>query len=467
MKPRRQNYRQHVDLLIEAALAAAEPAACVGRALRRDGQTLIVAEQERFDLSQGRVFLVSVGKASVPMAKAALEVVGDALATGVVIYKKSEREWTAELEDGRLRFFAAGHPVSDEQSIEGAAAVVEMLKHTGPEDLVLCLISGGASALMTQPMIPLEDWQALLAALLGSGCTINELNMVRRQLDRVKGGGLAAMAAPATCFGLILSDVVGNPLEFIGSGPTVEEADDAPAPYAAEVLGHYDIATQVGRERWQRLADALRQTQYGKAPAGNLVRNFIVGDVRQAAVAAQVRAMQLGFVTQLLTCHLEGEAREVGRVASAIARDLSPGHCLIMGGETTVTLQGEGMGGRNQELALAAAIGLEGLAHAVVACFGTDGEDGPTTAAGAVVTGETAAFGRRFGLNPQQFLANNDSYHFFQHLDEQILAERQEGGEAEEPSNDEERKTADLHHIITGPTGTNVNDLLFILSYEV
>ncbi len=467
MKPRRQHYHQHVGALIQAALGAADPAACVGRALRREGQTLIVAEQERIDLGQGRVFLVSVGKASVPMAKAALDVVGDELATGVVIYKKSERDWGAEVDDGRLRLFAAGHPVSDEQSVEGATAVVEMLKHTTSEDLVLCLISGGASALMTQPMIPLEDWQALLAALLGSGCTINELNTVRRQLDRVKGGGLAAMAAPATCIGLILSDVVGNPLEFIGSGPTVEEEEDAPAPYAAEVLGHYDIATQVGRERWQRLAEALRQTQYGKAPAGNRVCNFVVGDVRQAAVAAQVRAMQLGFVTQVLTCRLEGEAREVGKVAAALACDLAPGHCLIMGGETTVTVHGDGLGGRNQELALAAAIALDGQPHAVVAGFGTDGEDGPTGAAGAVVSGETAGFGRRFGLDPQQFLANNDSYHFFQQLDEQILAGEQRGGGAEESESGEEKRNSDLHHIVIGSTGTNVNDLLFILSYEV
>lgn len=467
MKPRREQYRQDVDAMIQAALAAADPAACVGRSLRRDGQTLIIAEQEHFNLSQGRVFLISVGKAAVPMAKAALDVVGEALATGVVIYKKSERDWSAELDDGRLRLFAAGHPVSDEQSVEGATAVVDMLKHAGPEDLVLCLISGGASALMTQPMIPLEDWQALLAALLGSGCTINELNTVRRQLGQVKGGGLAAMAAPATCIGLILSDVVGNPLEFIGSGPTVEEEEDAPAPYAAEVLGHYDIATQIGRERWQRLAEALRQTQYGKAPAGNLVRNFIVGDVRQAAVAAQVRAMQLGFVTQVLTCRLEGEAREVGKVAAALAHDLAPGHCLIMGGETTVTLYGDGLGGRNQELALAAAIALEGQPHSVIASFGTDGEDGPTMAAGAVVSGETAAFGRRFGLILQPFLVNNDSYHFFQQLDEQVHAEGQLSGGAEERRSAEETNVAGLHHIITGPTGTNVNDLLFILSYEV
>jgi hydroxypyruvate reductase len=284
--------------------------------------------------------------------------------------------------------------------------------------------------------------------------------------------------------------VVGNPLAFIGSGPTVEEDDHLPLPRAAEILGQYDIATQLGRERWQRLAEALRQTRFGKEPAGNRVRNYIIGDVRQAAVAAQVRAMQLGFVTQLLTVHLEGEAREIGRVAAALARDLAPGHCLISGGETTVTVRGSGSGGRSQELALAAAIRLSGSPRAVVASFGTDGEDGPTTAAGAAVTGQTATLAWRMGLDAQQFLDNNDSYQFFRQLDERGIADERSAAEeqrgkaetahvgavtpdpqADRPPSSFPTSTSTSqwqpHHIVTGPTGTNVNDLLFILRYEV
>jgi hydroxypyruvate reductase len=488
MKPRISHYRQHVDSLIAAALAAADPAACVRRALRREGQTLIVAGQERFDLSQGRLFLVSAGKASVAMARAAISVLGEEVTSGIVICKKSERDWRTALNGDRLAIFAAGHPVSDEAGLEATAAVVRMLERATTKDLVLCLISGGTSALLTQPLVPLADWQALTAALLGSGCTINELNAVRRQLDRVKGGGLARIAAPATCYGLILSDVVGNPLEFIGSGPTVAAADPSEQQTeAAQILGRYDIAAQLGRERWQRLTAALRQIAFDKALPEDSVRNFVIGDVRQAAVAAQVRAMQMGFVTHLLTTHLEGEAREVGRVAAAIARDLAPGHCLILGGETTVTVRGDGMGGRNQELALAAAIGLDGSRQpigypVVVASFATDGEDGPipiagTISAGAIVHEKSATLGRKFSLEPLSFLDNNDSYHFFQQLDEQIAStreqraiERSSARQVEErllsPSGRDSQSRAP-HHIITGPTGTNVNDLLFILSYEV
>jgi hydroxypyruvate reductase len=304
----------------------------------------------------------------------------------------------------------------------------------------------------------------------------------------VKGGGLARIAAPATCLGLILSDVVGNPLEIIGSGPTVAAADSSEQQaQAAKILGRYDIAAQLGRERWQRLAAALRQTTFDVTPPEHTVQNFVIGDVRQAAVAAQVRAMQLGFVTHLLTTHLQGEAREVGRVAAAIARDSSPGHCLILGGETTVTVHGSGTGGRNQELALAAAIRLDGSRQAircpvVVASFATDGEDGPAPAAGAVAAGavvheQSAALSHQLGLDPLSFLDNNDSYHFFQQLDEQINGAREQRvvgrsstSQAEERFSSPSRRDSQLlapHHIITGPTGTNVNDLLFILSYEV
>lgn len=320
-----------------------------------------------------------------------------------------------------------------------------MLSQTKSGDLVLCLVSGGSSALLTQPLIPLDDWQQLNKVLLSSGCTIDEFNTVRRQLDRVKGGGLARLAAPAACVSLILSDVVGNPLAIIGSGPTVP-SDDTPAD-ALEVLERYHVESALEPSVWRRVTEALQDNGHLQVEETELY-NLIVSDVRQAARAAVVKARQLGFTAQLLTARLEGEAREVGRIAAAIAKDTPPGHCLIMGGETTVTLRGDGTGGRNQEVALAAAIALDGWPNVALASIATDGEDGPTDAAGAVVTGRAAGLGRDYGLEPHDFLDRNDSYTFFQQLDHKSRDDR-----------------SHRHLIQTGPTGTNVNDLLFILTY--
>lgn len=455
MKLNFHDYRQHVQALVQAALQAADPAACVKRHLRRDGRILHIDDLSyRYDLQQGRVFLISSGKAAVPMALAAAEIIGDDLFSAAVITKKSARAWheiddsAFKIDPGALVLREGGHPVSDEDSVQATAAALEGLQQTTAADLVLCLISGGTSALLTQPLISLDDWQALTAALLASGCTINELNGVRRQLDSVKGGGLARLAAPAACVGLILSDVVGNPLHDIGSGPTVFTAETAAD--ARLVLQRYGIQKQLETVVWQRIEQAL-QEQNGE-PQGDQetrqesVHNLIVGDVRQAARAAWTRAAQLGFLAQILTARLQGEAREVGRVAAAIAKDLTPGHCLVMGGETTVTVRGEGRGGRNQELALSAAVALDGWPHVVVATLATDGEDGPTEAAGAMVTGETVTYARTHHLDPVSYLDNNDSYSFFQQLNREDTAAA--GG-----------------LIQTGPTGTNVNDLLFILAY--
>ena len=451
--PRYVDYRRHVDELVTAGIGAADSGLAVSGFLKKEGRTLSIGrepEVEPIDLDQGRVFLVASGKAAVPMARAALRVLGDDLEAGIIITKDiGQGEVGVAREDefaGRpVKIIAAGHPVPDERGIDGAKAVVEMLSAARREDVVLCLISGGTSALLTQPLMPLEDWRKLVELLLKSGCTINEFNIVRRSVDRIKGGGLARAASPATCYGLILSDVVGNPLNMIGSGPTVPDEDLVVS--AVQVLGRYDIARQLEREEWGRLALALNQARYlHKAPRPS-VRNFIVGDVRGAATAVLVAAIRLGFVGQVLTTHLDGQAREIGRLTAGIARDLPPGQCLIMGGETTVTIRGKGVGGRNQELALSAAIALERQPHVAVFSFSTDGEDGPTPAAGAVVTGETARLARSYGINPMAHLMDNGSYSFFARLDEAS------------------RGRVDPHLIITGPTGTNVNDLVVILSY--
>lgn len=231
--PRYVDYRRHVDELVTAGIGAADSGLAVSGFLKKEGRTLSIGrepEVEPIDLDQGRVFLVASGKAAVPMARAALRVLGDDLEAGIIITKDiGQGEVGVAREDefaGRpVKIIAAGHPVPDERGIDGTKAVVEMLSAARREDVVLCLISGGTSALLTQPLMPLEDWRKLVELLLKSGCTINEFNIVRRSVDRIKGGGLARAVSPATCYGLILSDVVGNPLNMIGSGPTVPDED--------------------------------------------------------------------------------------------------------------------------------------------------------------------------------------------------------------------------------------------------
>lgn len=445
--PRFADYRSHVDQMIAAALEAVEPSAAVGRFMRRRGHALLIgppAECDTVDLTRGRVFIIAAGKAAVPMARAALTILGNHPVTGIVITKRSDRNWTAETEGWPLELHLAGHPVTNEAGLRATEAAAALLEQTTAEDTVLCLISGGASAMLAQPLLPLPDLRNLVEYLMNGGCTIHELNVVRRALDKVKAGGLARLAYPAHVYGLILSDVVGNDLRTIGSGPTVIEED--PVSAVLTTLGRYDIARQMDREQWGRLAEALKRVRAFRANPLPPVRNLIVADGRVAAEAAMLKAIQLGFVGQVLTRHMEGEARTIGALAAGIARDVAPGQCFILSGETTVTVRGQGKGGRNQELALAASIALADNKRVAVAAIGTDGEDGPTPAAGAVVTGDTLGMAKQAGLNAVAHLNDNNSYTFFRHLDEALVGRVG-------------------HHIITKPTGTNVNDLLFILTY--
>lgn len=442
----------HISQLLNAALQAADPAEAVRQHLQREGKgnavRLIVGPYE-FNPRKGRLFLVSVGKAALTMGRAALDILEDTLAEGIIIGKRNPesvpgppRIFSGSSSGRQVRIFEAGHPVSDETSREATAAVEAMLAQTRPEDLVLCLISGGTSALLAKPAVPLAQWQAVTNALLESGCTIQEFNRVRRQLDRVKGGGLARMAAPAATAALILSDVVGNDLAAIGSGPTVV-TDELPQG-ARAVLERYKIDQALDSQEWQQVNAALA----GITPAGlgdTQVVNLVIGDVRKTATAVVKKARELGFSAHLLTALLEGEAREVGRVIAALAKDAPAGTCLVLGGETTVTVRGQGKGGRNQELALAAAISIAGEEHIAIAAFATDGEDGPTDAAGALVTGRTIPAAQNAGLDPYVYLHNNDSYTFFTEL-----AKQSEQSFLLKP----------------GRTGTNVNDIVVVLKLE-
>ncbi len=303
----------------------------------------------------------------------------------------------------------------------------------GPDDLVICLISGGASALLPlpAPSITLAQKQKITRSLLACGASIHEINCVRKHISAIKGGQLARLAYPATLLTLILSDVVGDDLDVIGSGPTVP--DRSTIADARAILSKYGIPNKLHMEETPKPGDKVFQK----------TRNAIVGSNALAVDAAATEARRLGFNTLVLSTSLVGEAREVARVHAAIAREIQVAGrpvkvpaCMISGGETTVTIRGQGLGGRNQEFALAAAIDIAGIGGTVILSAGTDGTDGPTDAAGAIADGATLARAQALGLDASACLTNNDSYHFFQ-------------------------ATGDL--IKTGPTGTNVADIQLIL----
>ena len=423
--------------LQRAALAAVEPGAAVRRHLHRKGDRLTIADQS-YDLHDyERVFVVAGGKAALPMYAALADILADRLTAGIVVTKSPTLIPKSQFPNSPIpQIIVAGHPVPDENSVRGAQAVADLARRATERDLLICLISGGASALLTLPApgLTLLDLQELTQALLRSGATINEMNTVRKHLSRIKGGQLTRLAHPATLVTLVLSDVVGDPLAVIASGPTVP--DPTTAANARAVLARYGI-------RETRFLQALLETPKPGDPAFEHAQQTIVGSNRLAALAAVERARRLGFNTLLLSTYVEGEAREVAKVAAALAKGirahgdpLPPPACLVWGGETTVTVRGDGKGGRNQELALAAALALDGWPDVLLMALATDGNDGPTDGAGAIVTGETVARAHALGLDPQAALAANDSYPFFAALGDLLR---------------------------TGPTGTNVNDLLFLL----
>jgi hydroxypyruvate reductase len=430
--------------LQQAALAAVDPAEAVYHFASRVGDQILVADRAYSLREFDRVWLIGAGKAAVPMADAVCEVLRDHLHGGVIITKYQHVD--RPLPD-RIRVREAGHPVPDQNSVAATRDLAALLSKATPRDLIFCVLSGGGSALMTLPApdIALDDLQAATQLLLRAGATIHQINAIRKHLDVIKGGGLARLANGAPIVTLVLSDVIGDDLSVIASGPSVP--DPSTFAEAWQIVQQFDLADQLPAAVRARLsrgaAGELPDTPKPGDPLFDHVQTVIIGSNAQAAQAAEKTARHLKLNTLLLTTQAQGEAREVAKVAAAIAREIARYNrpvakpaCVIIGGETTVTLKGHGLGGRNQEIALAAAIAIEGLPNTLIAALGTDGTDGPTDAAGAVATGETIGRGRSIGLDAGAYLAANDAYHFFQPL-------------------------GDL--IVTGPTGTNVNDLLFIL----
>lgn len=421
--------------IFRAAVEAVEPGRLVREHLRRERPAV------------GRTLVVAVGKASAAMARAALDELGQTATGAIVIGPPGGETVTGE----SIERFEGGHPVPNAAGVAGSRKILAAVAELADDDLVLCLISGGGSALMTLPAgdLTLGDLQETTDALLKRGATIGELNAVRKHLDRLKGGRLARAAAPARVLSLILSDVVGDSLDVIASGPTAP--DPTTFPDAKGVVDRYDLWNELPTSVKDHLTAGLAGTEAESPKAGDpcfeRVENRIVGNNRLAVDAAAAAAATRGYRTEVLGTELIGEARELGQRIAAhclalrqpTARDRLPA-CLLGAGETTVTVLGSGRGGRNQEVALGAAAGIAGLGGTLVASFGTDGIDGPTDAAGALVTDETLDRALRLGLDPGAALLDNDAYPFFEALGDLIL---------------------------TGPTGTNVMDLALALVDEV
>jgi glycerate 2-kinase len=390
------------------------------------------AVQKNLPQIEGRVFGLGIGKAALPMMDGLVDRIP--LAGGLAVTK-----FASESNRKRYIVMEGGHPVPDARSLQAGEAVLEFVSALHEEETLVCLISGGGSALVTAPLVPLQDLQMLTSLLLASGARIDEINILRRQLDRVKGGGLAR-ATKAKVISLILSDVVGNPLEVIASGPTV--ASSTTMEDAIAVLKKYDLESKLPDSIKKNMESRSSLLEHRQQAAGlHSIQNIIVGDNVLASRAALEQAKQDGFDAAILMNDLQGEAREAG---VALARRLQEEStkrprpfCLIAGGETTVRVKGKGLGGRNQELALSAVEELSGLENVMLIALATDGDDGPTDAAGAVVTGDSAQRAAGLGLDAKDYLSRNDAYPFFQALDDLLKP---------------------------GPTGTNVNDLAFLIA---
>lgn len=437
--------RKARDLLLKSlndALNAVDPREII-RARIELNDHLLKVDPYVFDLEKFKhIYVIGGGKASGSMAEALEQILDDYITDGLVNVLHGTKNKTKI-----VKLQGASHPVPDEAGVEGTRKILKMVEKAEADDLIVCLISGGGSSLMPLPRgnISLADKKIITDALLKSGATINEFNTVRKHISDFKGGWLAKKAYPATILNLILSDVMGDPLDFIASGPTVP--DSTTFKEAVQVLKKYSLWENAPFTIKKVLSDGekglIPETPKAGDEAFGKVCNVVVGNNRLASQAVCESLKSNCLNTVLLTSTLEGEAKQVGTVLASIAREvISSGNparkpCgIVAGGETTVVVTGKGKGGRNQEIALASALKLQGLKGVVVASLTTDGVDGPTDAAGAIVDSTTLSRAKKLGMVPEKFLAENNSYSFF-------------------------AKLGDL--ILTGPTGTNVNDVTAVV----
>ncbi len=432
--------------VLSATMKGIDAGECVKRHISLDNSKLNVSGKS-YDLNvYHRVLVVGVGKAVIPMASAAAELLGDYLSGGLIITKDGYRDKNLQT-PGKIHVLEATHPIPTQKNLLATQRLISFVGDLTIEDLVICLISGGGSSLLTLPShgISLTDIQSATSLLLSCGASIDEINTIRKHIDDVKGGGLAKLLYPATVVSLVLSDVIGDHLDMVASGPTV--ADPTTFHNAWAILEKYQILNQVPVPVLSHLeaglAGKITETIKPGDKVLEYVDNTLVGNNALAVGAASAAAKSAGFTPMLLTDTMRGEASQVGQELAGQAlshtASMADKHshlCYIAGGETTVTIKGKGNGGRNQELALGAVDTLSSSPRpAVLVSLATDGGDGPTDAAGAVATNLTYAQGMSLGLAPGTFLQGNDSYHYFDALGDLLK---------------------------TGPTLTNINDLAMI-----
>lgn len=428
---------------LEAALRSADPLRLIEKHLHLDGDVLKI-DDAKFDIrSAGRIIVIGAGKGAGGLAVGLERLIGWRIDAGLVNIPYGVK---SKLKTERIELNEAGHPTPDESGVRGVERILELTKDLDERDLVFCLITGGGSALLSLPAegISLKDKAEAADALMKAGASIQELNTVRKHLSSVKGGRLAQRIHPARIVNLIVSDVVGDPLEIIASGPTVP--DSSTFQDALRILEKYQLLDKVSepvrRVILEGVSGRIKDSPKPDDPAFNKDFNVLLGSNCEACLAAAETAARRGMNTLFLTSFLEGEAREAGIFLASIIREVHRSGrpavkpCMIIcGGETTVTVRCGGRGGRNQEVVLSSALKLAGMKGVAIASIGTDGVDGPTDAAGAVADGRSIERGRRLGLDAEMILHNNDSYRFFSELEDLIM---------------------------TGPTGTNVNDVTLL-----
>lgn len=406
------NLRNDSQRIIDAAINAALPDNAVKKAL------------EGVDFTGGRLLLIAIGKAAWSMAKAASDILGDQIKDGIVITKYGHAKESLP----NIRIYEAGHPVPDANSFTATEQAIQLVTGLSKEDKVLLLISGGGSALFEKPLIPVEMLEDITKQLLACGADIVEMNTIRKRLSAVKGGKFAKLCEPAQVYSVVLSDIIGDPLDMIASGPAYPDSSTSEQAYG--------IIRKYGIEITQEIDELLR---IETPDTLSNVTTKITGSVTQLCTAAEKTCLELGYEPIILTASLSCEARDAGSFLASIAQYHSSKEkslAIIAGGETVVHLKGMGKGGRNQELALSAAIGIAGMVNVAIFSLGSDGTDGPTNAAGGYVDGNTKEELKEKGIDVFEVLEQNDAYHALQ-------------------------KCNGL--IITGPTGTNVNDLTVLL----
>ena len=430
------NSRLLAEKMIKAALSSVDPSLLVFEQLKLEGDILTIQGEEGIDLSSYKnIYILGAGKGAAPMAKAVEELLGEKISGGFIVVKYGH---TLPLK--RIEVLEAGHPMPDKNSLLAGKKALQIAVKAAENDLVIVLLSGGGSSLLEAlPQdISLKELGALNEALLGCGAAIGEINTVRKSLSLIKGGKLAEKIHPAKIITLILSDIIGDPPAMIASGPTVVGGkwDENPV----SILEKYGLFQKLPA----KIIKVLNKKADRPENAYFNVKNFIIGNNLRALTAAENIAKNAGYKTLLLSDCIEGESREVAKVFTGIIRSIhrnklpfAPPLCILAGGETTVTLKGSGKGGRNQEMVLAALTEMGGVENPFYFCsIGTDGTDGPTDAAGAWIDEKSFEKAEKKGLNAESYLKNNDSYHFFNKLEQLIK---------------------------TGPTKTNVMDIMFML----